>query len=79
MQHKVSKVAPEDHQKLTDAETLDEASNEASWDDNEAVEDNDEARQTPAENHGKKLTLLVLLIAKWTIILIKKTLIMLRH
>ena len=45
MQHKVSKVAPEDHQKLTDAETLGEASNEASCDDTEDVEDNAEARQ----------------------------------
>ena len=38
MQCKVSKVAPEDHQKLTDAETLVEASNDASRDDTEDVE-----------------------------------------
>ena len=40
------KGAPDDHLKLTDAEILGGASSEASWDDNEAVEDIEEARLT---------------------------------
>ena len=63
---KVPNVAPEDCQKLTDADTLGESANEASWDDIEAVEDNDEARQSHAANHGKKLTRETLRIAKMT-------------
>ena len=68
----VSKVAPEDHLQLTDAETLGEPSSDTSWDDDEADEDNNEARQTPAANHGKKPTRLVLLIAKWSITITDK-------
>ena len=50
MQHQVSKVAPEDHQQLTDAETLGEASDNASRDE---TEDIDVARLVLSTQPGK--------------------------
>ena len=50
MQNQVSKVAPENHQKETDAETLGEASEDASRDD---TEDDDVARQVLSTRPGK--------------------------
>ena len=50
MQNQVSKVAPEDHQKWTDAETLGEASDDASRDD---TEDDDVARLVLSTLPGK--------------------------